>query len=434
MSKIARRQQLVDEANSRLLLPVPEFALTARDEIIDRLMREPELVDYIEASAAQQVGEKEELVAKARQFAAEIGPRFSLFFYFRLGYFLARTLIRLHFRVRAYSVHDAALRAIPSTATVILVSNHRSNFDPLVITYLASKRSTIALSAGEWARLWPLHHLVRAGGGFVVDRTANDPLYRQVLAAYVRLSAAAGLHQAFFPEGELSRDGKMSAPKLGFLNYYCRACSEDRDIVFVPVGINYDRIPEDRRLVRSTGGFENPRTTFLVGSSLRYLLSVLTMPFRRREHRYGHACVAFEAPLSLHAWLRDHDIAISELKKPDRYTWLPGFAADLMQRCAQQIPAPPVVLVAYVICDGAEQQLWSVDALKKAVAGLAERLAAIGRKPFTVDDIEDPVSFALEMLMHNKLVHRDRHGNYLASKTERPVLEYYADSIAHLLS
>ncbi|MGI9203149.1 MAG: 1-acyl-sn-glycerol-3-phosphate acyltransferase [Woeseiaceae bacterium] len=433
MSIVTKRQESVDEANSRLLLPVPKFALTDRDEIIDRLMREPELLDYIGTSAVQEADTKENLLTKARRYAEEIGPRFSLFFYFRLGYFLARTLIRLHFRVRVFSVHDDALHAIPLGATVILVSNHRSNFDPLVITYLASKRSTIALSAGEWARLWPLHHFVRAAGGFVVDRTANDPLYRQVLAAYVRLSAAEGLHQAFFPEGELTRDGKMSAPKLGFLNYYCRACSKDRDIVFVPVGINYDRIPEDRRLVRSNGGFENPRASFLIGSSLRYIASVLALPFRRRDRRYGHACVAFGAPVSLHEWLDDHEIDLGELKNPERYAWLPVFARDLMRRCARQIPAPPVVLVASILCDGPKNKSWSLVALKNAVTSLAEQLAANGQQPAIVDDIEDPTKFALEMLIHNNLVARDRQGRYAPIEAERPVLRYYANSIAHLL-
>lgn len=434
MSLIAKRKQSAKHANARLLLPVPEFALTDRNEIIDRVMREPELLEFIDTRAEQQDETRDQLLLKARQYADEIGPKFSLFFYFRLGYFLARTLIRLHFKVQASLVDDEALKRISPDATVILVSNHRSNFDPLVITYLASRRSTIALSAGEWARLWPLHHFVRAGGGFVVDRDADDPLYRRVLAAYVRLSAASGLHQAFFPEGELTRDGKMSAPKLGFLNYYCRACSQDRDIVFVPVGINYDRIPEDRRLALADSGFGNPRATFLIGSSLRYIASVLALPFRRRAHRFGHACVSFDAPVSLHEWLHDHDVSISELNRPDRYTWLPAFADELMQHCAQRIPAPPVVLVATVMCSGPEKKLWSFVALKSAVAKLAEQLdASDGRSPM-VDDIEDATGFALEMLMHNNLVHRDRHGNYLPIKSELPVLNHYANSIAHLVS
>ena len=433
MSSIAKRARMVKEANARLVLPVPEFALTDRNEIIDRVLQEPELLEFIDTSAAQQGATRKDMLARARKYAEEIGPKFSLFFYFRLGYFLARTLIRLHFRVRAISVHDDALRAMPRDATVILVSNHRSNFDPLVITYLASKRSTIALSAGEWARLWPLHHFVRAGGGFVVDRDADDPLYRRVLAAYVRLSAASGLHQAFFPEGELTRDGKMSAPKLGFLNYYCRACSKDRDIIFVPVGINYDRIPEDRRLALADSDFGNPRATFLIGSSLRYIASVLALPFRRRAHRFGHACVSFGAPVSLHAWLHGHDMEIDELNSPDRYAWLPTFAEELMQRCAQQIPAPPVVLVAAVMCNGPEKKLWDLAALESAVTKLAEQLAASdGRSP-AVDDSEEATSFALRILMHNNLVRRDRNGNYLPIEAELPVLNYYANSIAHLI-
>ena len=51
-----------------------------------------------------------------------------------------------------------------------------------------------------------------------------------------------------FPEGGLTRDGRLRPPKLGLLSYMVSAFDPKgpRDAVFVPVGINYDRVIEDR--------------------------------------------------------------------------------------------------------------------------------------------------------------------------------------------
>ena len=432
MTFFATRRRLVEEANKRLRLPIPDFALTDRKKIIDRLMQEPEILSYIEETAIAENTSTDALLKKARMYAAEIGPKFSPFFYFRFAYFLARGWLRLHFRVQALAADEPGFDAIKPDSTVIFVSNHRSNFDPLLITYMASRRSTVALSAGEWARLWPLHHFVRAAGGFVVDRDASDPLYRRVLAAYVRLAVASGLHQAFFPEGELSRDGKTGSPKLGFLNFYCRACSKNRDIVFIPAGINYDRIPEDRRLANAEGGFANPKASFLISTSLRYLFSVLTLPFRRRSRRYGNACVAFGTPVSLQDWLRQHDIDIAELEKPGRYSWLPAFADDLMRSCEQEVPALPVAVTALALCEDGLSESWSVPELKIRVGAIVQRLEVSGANLLLPDGADAAVGFALDLLAANNLVRHVGDGNYSIIASELSVLRHYANSIAHL--
>lgn len=433
MTFFAKRDDLVEEANKRLRLPVPRFALKDRREVIDKLMQEPELVDYIESEAAGKQDVIDTLSKQARRYAAEIGPKFSPLFYFRIAFYLARAWMRLHYKVQTVASDEAGFQEIPADATIIIVCNHRSNFDPLVITYLALRYSTIGLSAGEWARLWPLHHFVRAAGGFVVDRSADDPLYRRVLAAYVRLYVASGVHQGFFPEGELSRDGRISEPKLGFLNFYCRACSEDRDIVFIPAGINYDRIPEDRRLVQAMGSFENPKATFLIVSSLRYLASVLTLPFRRRSRRYGNACVGFGTAISLQTWLAGKGIEITDLAKPGRYDWLPDFANALMKACGQQVPAPPVAVLATVICDAPDRVAWSLDELKRGTMALIQQLESNDANIFQPGGIDADVGFAVDLLMHKKLIDRDKNGNYSAVASRLPLLRHYANSIGHLV-
>jgi glycerol-3-phosphate O-acyltransferase len=134
---------------------------------------------------------------------------------------------------------------------VIFVMNHRSNMDYVLVTWLAAERSALAYAVGEWARVWPLRSLVRAMGGYFIRRRHNNALYRKVLARYVQMATEAGVTQAVFPEGGLSRTGGLGRPKLGLLSYLLDGFEPgaSRDVVFVPVALNYDRVMEDRNLI-----------------------------------------------------------------------------------------------------------------------------------------------------------------------------------------
>ncbi len=78
-------------------------------------------------------------------------------------------------------------------------------------------------------------------------------MYRRVLERYIHMATQQGVCQAVFLEGGLSRDGSLQEPRLGLMDYMLRNFDpgKDRDIVFIPVGINYDRTIEDRSLLRS---------------------------------------------------------------------------------------------------------------------------------------------------------------------------------------
>ena len=89
-------------------------------------------------------------------------------------------------------------------------------------------------------------------GAFFIRRRSRSPLYRKVLARYVQMATQGGVTQAVFPEGGLSLDGKIANPKLGFLSYIVGGFQPDgRDVVFVPVSLNYDRVLEDRVLIKA---------------------------------------------------------------------------------------------------------------------------------------------------------------------------------------
>src|SRR5205085_11739843 len=138
-------------------------------------------------------------------------------------------------------------------ATVVLVMNHRSNMDYVLAGFMAADQAALSYAVGEWARIWPLSALIRAMGAYFVRRDSGDELYRRVLERYIVMATEAGVPQVVYPEGGLSRDGRMREPRLGVLDYMMRGFRTDgeRDLVFIPLGINYDRVLEDRTLLLS---------------------------------------------------------------------------------------------------------------------------------------------------------------------------------------
>src|SRR6202043_1083599 len=152
------------------------------------------------------------------------------------------------YRVRLAASDQAALATVTPDSTVVFLMNHRSNMDYVLVAYLASDRTALSYAVGEWARIWPLQTLIRATGAYFVRRNSRDPLYRRVLERYIQMATAAGVTQAVYPEGGLTRDGRLRPPKLGLLGYMLRTFDPDgeRDLAFIPVGINYDRTPEGR--------------------------------------------------------------------------------------------------------------------------------------------------------------------------------------------
>src|ERR687891_1079119 len=112
-------------------------------------------------------------------------------------------------------------------------------------------------------------------GAYFVRRNSRDELYRRVLERYIAMATEAGVPQAVFPEGGLSRDGRMREPRLGVLDYMMRGFRVDgeRDLVFVPLGINYDRVLEDRTLLSA----EKLGRARMVWGTLRFLLHNLSL-------------------------------------------------------------------------------------------------------------------------------------------------------------
>ncbi|HYL06810.1 MAG TPA: 1-acyl-sn-glycerol-3-phosphate acyltransferase [Thermoanaerobaculia bacterium] len=451
-----RVNRVIDELNTRLKIGIQPFQRTRRQVLIDRLHYDPMVVQAAEASARERQMPREVVLADVERYAREIVPAFNAYFYFRLGTWISRRVARLLYRVRLAASDEAALAAVPAGSTVVFLMNHRSNMDYVLVAYLAADRTALSYAVGEWARIWPLQTLIRATGAYFVRRNSRDPLYRRVLERYIQMATAAGVTQAVYPEGGLTRDGRLRPPKLGLLGYMLRTFDPEgeRDLVFVPVGINYDRTLEDRTLLLdvapaaadgAAGAAGPPRRSprprpgpaRALATTLGFIWRQLALAARSRWHRFGYACVTFGAPISMRHLLRQRRLDFRTLAPAEQSERLAAIGAELMAAVGAVVPVVPVALVASVFVEHAESAagadpgpLSPLELKAAAWRRMAELQAAGARVYVPRQDQEYAIEAGLRMLTLRRLVD-ERQGLYAARESELPLLRYYANSIAH---
>ena len=286
-----------------------------------------------------------------------------------------------------------------------------------------------------------------------------------------------GITQGVFPEGGLSRDGYLWPPKIGLLDYIVRIKEDGdmpQDVLFVPVGINFDRVLEDKSLLaegKYKAGERIPPSWFdklrsLAAFLIRFpfiiavnLLRVLT----GRVKRHGYATAAFGAPVSLNAWLERHP-DLFELEREQRKARVQELAEEVMEAISKEIPATPVPVVALAMQSAASDGKLSRDDLLREVRGLRERLRHAGARLITgkgfetsarsrerldeerrtrsselldfedemtaADEAEDTVRVALDLLLRRGVLKKAPNDHLQIA--DEDVLAYYARSIAHL--
>jgi glycerol-3-phosphate O-acyltransferase len=310
--------------------------------------------------------------------------------------------------------------------------------DYVLVAFLAAERTALSYAVGEWARIWPLQQLIRSMGAYFVRRNSDSPIYRRVLERYVHMATEAGVAQAMYPEGGLSRDGRLREPKLGLFDYMLKSFDPNgtHDIVFVPVALNYDRVLEDRTLLRSLDREAGRRSAwFAVRTALAFWASQLGLMLRGQWHRFGYACVNFGAPLSARGWLAAHGGPrggdLRALGKEQRFEVIGRLANDVMGEIARLVPVLPVSLMATVLLE-AEGPLDELE-LKVRASDLIEHFEARGAKLYLPrGDRDYAFHVGLRMLSLRHLVEESGEGLFSVVATERPVLAYYSNAIAHL--
>ncbi|WP_122072535.1 1-acyl-sn-glycerol-3-phosphate acyltransferase [Pseudophaeobacter sp. EL27] len=438
-----RFERAVARLNTRLERPIEPFKLTRRYDMIQRLIYDPEVARAIARHAAAEGIPENVAFEQARRYAREIVPSFSAFAYFGFAIRAARWLSNAIYRVRLGYQDEAALRQLDPNATLVFVMNHRSNMDYVLVTYLAARRSALSYAVGEWARVWPLSRLIKAMGAYFIRRKSRNDLYRRVLSAYMRLATQGGATQAMFPEGGLSLDGALAEPKLGLLKYIVEAGSVDaadpqgRDVVFVPVALNYDWVLEDTILTSAARAGER-RFKARIGVIMARILRQLWLWMAGRYHRFGYAAVNFGAPLSLREFAKGQqenggldlrDTASREPAGGPTLALTTALATELMSRIGVAVPVLPVPLAAWLLLRHGAMR---VEALDQHMAAMRKQMPSIVVHHHSAS-LATAAEEARRILVMRGLV-TQKEELLVPVQAKLELLGYYANSVAHLLS
>ncbi len=430
-----RTKKVLTKIDERLDLRLPDFKLTKRREIINRLVYDSKVKMAMEEFSKKNETSQADTRKKVLRYANEIVPSFNALVYFRFGNWVSRTVSRLLYRVRVGFVDEEGLAKVDPRSSVVFIMNHRSNIDFILLGYLTISRVALSFAVGEWARVWPLQPLIRVLGGFFVRRGSGNPLYRCVLERYIQMATEGGVVQAVFPEGKLSKDGRLGPPKIGILDYMLRTFDpeKERDLVFIPVGVNYDRVLEDRSSLFSIDReASKKKKSEIIRTALLYLLKTIRLRLRRGWYRYGYAVVNFGSPVSMKMYTKAHTLDFLRLDKDQRIRAVETLAQYLMASVGKVIPVVPVPLIASVFLEDKNRSFSELE-LKSRVQGLIDELENRGAIVYIPRSDRD---YAIEVGLRNLILRHvvlEEDDLFRANPAEIEILQYYANSIAHFL-
>ena len=425
----------IHELNQRLNFELRPFQLTKRQVLLDRLIHDSQVLEFVQSQSIEDEVPREVLMEKVHVYAREIVPSFNAYIYVRFGFWISKKLAMMLYKVRVKTASKKHLSKVDPNATVVFVMNHRSNMDYILVSFLVSEKMTMSYAVGEWARVWPLQGIIKSMGAYFVRRNSRNPLYRKVLERYIAMATKEGVCQAVFPEGGLTRDGSIRAPRLGFLDYMLRNYNykDDRDVVFIPVGINYDRVLEDRTLLRMLDPEAERRSRwFAIKTTIKFWVNNMRLARRHQWKRFGYASVSFADPISTKAYCEKNSVNFGKLSAEKRFEEVEALANDLMQKIETTIPVVPVVLVAATLLKSDKDKI-SKQVLLEQTRSLMDLIESKGGQIlFPNKDKQVNLEGAIEMLCLRRLIEFDGE-NYQIVDGSITILEYYKNSISHWL-
>ncbi|MCZ6475482.1 MAG: SDR family oxidoreductase [Gammaproteobacteria bacterium] len=188
---------------------------------------------------------------------------------------------------------EAARRAALDGCPLVLLPTHRSYLDFVLCSYLFFARPDLRIpiphiaAAIEFSHIPILGRLFNSLHAFYVKRGGGCE--DKELAGRVHRLIREGKAIEFFIEGTRSRSREFLPPKRGLLRCI-QATGETCQLI--PVGLSYDRVPEEAAFAQELAGAPKPRMRLLplLGWSLRVL---------RGQVDLGRVHIACGAPIQI---------------------------------------------------------------------------------------------------------------------------------------
>ncbi|MES2504116.1 MAG: 1-acyl-sn-glycerol-3-phosphate acyltransferase [Myxococcota bacterium] len=371
-------------------------------------IRDNDLQSFMAGIETQTGLPKVKLQKKAQQYYSEIAARFDIDMIHLMDKVLSLVWNRIYDGIVWKASDIDKIKQASLRGPVILVPAHRSHMDYVVLSQILYWEGLMLphVAAGDNLSFFPLGAIFRQGGAYFIRRSfKGDPLYPQVVRAYIKRLLRERFTQEFFIEGARSRSGKTMPPKLGLLSIMVDCLSKHKlsEATFIPVSISYEKLVEAGEYRLELEGADKRR------EGRRDLLSSLKI----LRKRYGRVFVNLDEPIS---FVEHFDVHQGE-----------GLVKILAQRIISGINrctvVTPVSLVAAALL-GAKRRILSRAQLEWSVKKIALHVGV--PKPSL-----EPV---LEGLLQDGLIVAEQAGRrsyYRVPEKNALSLDYYKNNLIH---
>lgn len=434
-----RRDALVRKLRRRVLVPLSREekvvegpSLRPRHKVAERVLA----ARRVEAAIQTRAGEGSSVEA-ARASAASMFGEIAASMNSTFLAILAATVGGL-FRRLFVGIETTGLDRVAEVAPrypIVLVPNHRSYFDFLLLSWLFYAHYMVPphIAARENMAFGPMGFIFRRAGAFFLRRSFDDALYKEVFRSYVSYLVREGFPQEFFIEGGRSRTGRTLAPKLGMLTWNVEAFLDSgrRDLLFVPVGITYERLVEEGAMLSELAGGGKERESLLGLFRARKVLG----------RRWGSAFVRFGEPISLAEALGEKRerfaIATGDEVDSEKRVFVGALGNRLVERINEASVVNATSVAAAVFLASGRRGLLQSE-LARGMNDLMTLLRLQGAT-FTPALSGDAPEFrdAIAFLLRSELVRRaeDPRGDILFFEAgKRQALDLYRNGIVHFLA
>jgi len=371
-------------------IKLDQFKFMNKFIVKQELMNDPELKKEVIAHASEHNQRIQDVDDLVEEYIEEIVPFFNLLSYYKIGYLIANSFLNIIYEVVIDHENAKKLKMIPENHAVVFVMNHRSNVDYVLVAYMLAKNISISYAVGEWARVWPLEYIFKSFGAYFLRRRFRQKLYHLVLEKYIQLISLQGVTQGIFIEGGLTRDGAFRDTKVGVIDYIMKIKKNPEfkgDILFVPVGINYDWVLEDNVLIREwkdkkeKSGFKDNISSLLKlvfkGPFLLFKNTIRLVSGRLKQH--GYASISFGDPVSVSQFLNKQKKDFFKQNRKNRLGAVKDFADVLIQKIGDVVPVTPLCLTSMAVLELQKAAFTRHDLIVK-IAELKAILKRDGRR------------------------------------------------------
>jgi len=416
------RQMLINsiDAQKRVILgPV----MKSRQQFKEKVLKDSRITDLIRNQANGNPKRLKEFKKQAEGYFDEMAADYNMayveFFHLALSWLWKKLFQGIDVNPSQLTL----LREWAKKGPMIYVPSHKSHIDYLVLNYVLYEHHMHVprIAAGKNLLFWPMGRIFRKSGAFFIRRTFKGAkLYTAVFNRYIRALLEEGHPIEFYIEGGRTRTGKLIIPQTGFLSILLQAYLERycNDLIFVPVSISYDRVIEEKSLLREVEGGAKQEESLKQFWGARQLL----------KRKYGKIYIRFSRPISLKEYLNEKEVQDKKL--------LEDLAFRMVRSINKVTLVTPMSLIATGILSRHRRGFHLYDLTQTAKT----LLAFIGRYEIPTvihpNYLKDTVEETLTHLVTRKIVNilKDVDGTetfYYVDEESKRELEYYKNCVIH---